>query len=106
MLLRRGERERRKALMVSNFGVFTGRFPTGDVSSMIVKGFPVNMPDPFRKRFGYGQRAARMARILYARSDVMHPFQFRFFQRRHRPYCAKPTGIRSGRPGQGLAKRI
>ena len=29
-----------------------------------------------------------------------------FFQRRHGPYCAKPTGVRSGWPGQGLATRI
>ena len=29
-----------------------------------------------------------------------------FFQRRHGSYCAKPTRIRSGWPGQGLAKHI
>ena len=44
--------------------------------------------------------------VYYARSDFPHPFQLRFFQRRHGPYYAKPTLIRSGWPGQGLAKRI
>ena len=46
------------------------------------------------------------ARILYARSDFPHPFQLRFFRRKPGSYCAKPTMIRSGRPGQGLAKHI
>ena len=32
-------------------------------------------------------------------------FRSVFFQRRHGSYCAKPTCIRSGWPGQGLAKR-
>ena len=45
-------------------------------------------------------------RILYAGSDFPHPFQLRFFQRRYGSHCAKPTRVRSGWPGQGLAKRI
>ena len=36
-------------------------------------------------------------------ASVSAPF---FFQRRHGSYCAKPTRIRSGWPGQGLAKHI
>ena len=45
-------------------------------------------------------------RILYAGSDFPHPFQLRFFQRRHGSHCAKPTRVRSGWPGQGLAKHV
>ena len=76
--------------------------------------YPVNMPDPIRKRFGYGQlwplrpacsqnlgRTVKLCRIRLPTS-VSAPF----FQRRHGSYCAKPTRIRSGWPGQGLAKRI
>ena len=33
------------------------------------------MPDPIRKRFGYGQQSARM---VYVGFDSLHPFQFRF----------------------------
>ena len=46
------------------------------------------------------------ARIVYARSDCPHPFQFCCFQRRHGSYCAKLTWIWSGWPGQGLAKHV
>ena len=45
------------------------------------------------------------ARVVYfARSDSPHPFQFRFFQRRHGLYCAKPARIRSSWPGQGASR--
>ena len=47
-----------------------------------------------------------LGRIVHAGSDFPHPFQLRFFQRRHGSYCAKLTRIRSGWPGQGLAKRV
>ena len=74
---------------------------------------PVNRPDPIRKRFGYGQFMAITAsvqpesgRIVYAGSDFSHPFQPRFFRRRYGSYCGEPTRIRSGWPGQVLAKRI
>ena len=40
--------------------------------------------------------------VYYAGSDLPHPFQLRFFQRRHGSYCAKLTRIRSGWPGQGF----
>ena len=70
---------------------------------------PVNMPDPIRKRFCYGQLLAVTAsvqpesgRIVHAGSDFPHPF----FRRRHGSYCAKLTRIRSEWSGQGLAKRI
>ena len=50
------------------------------------------------------------ARIAYASSDFPHLFQFLFFffffQRRRVSCCAKPTWIRSGWPGQCLAKCI
>ena len=45
-------------------------------------------------------------RIAYAGSDFPYPFQLRFFQRRHGSHCAKPTRIRFGWPGHGLAKHI
>ena len=41
-------------------------------------------------------------RIVYVGSDLSFPF----FQRSPGSYCAKPTRVRSGWPGQGLAKRI
>ena len=76
----------------------------------------VNMPDPIRNRFGYGQLwplrpacSQNRALIVYARSDFSHPFQiiiYLFFQRRQGSYCAEPTRIRSGWSGQGLAKQI
>ena len=45
---------------------------------------PVNMPDPIRKRFGYGQlwplrpACSQNRARRYAGSDFPHPFQFRF----------------------------
>ena len=52
----------------------------------------------------YGQRASRIGPGCIRRSDFPHPIQFRFS--REGSYCAKPTQIRSGWPGQSLAKRI
>ena len=56
---------------------------------------PVNMPDPIRKRFGYGQLwpirpvmantasvQHESGRIVYAVSDYPHPIQFRFFPKK------------------------
>ena len=67
------------------------------------------MPYPTRKRFGYGHYGQRAARIgldsichILLPASVSAPFS----QRRHGSYCEKPTRIRSGWPGQGLAKRI
>ena len=48
--------------------------------------YPVNMQDPIRKRFGYGRlwplrpACSQNRPGLYARSEFLHPFQFRFFQ--------------------------
>ena len=42
-----------------------------------------------------------MGRTVYTESDFPHPFQHRFSKE-----VAKPTWIRSGWPGQGLAKLI
>ena len=75
------------------------------------------MPDPTRKRFGYGQLwplrpacnhnlSGLYIIILLCRIRLRAPFSVPFFQRRHRSYCAKPTWIRSGWPGQCLAKPI
>ena len=65
---------------------------------------PVNMLDPIWKCFGYGPLAARIRldRICWIRFSRF--FSVLVFQRRHGPYCAKPSQIRSGWPGQGLAK--
>ena len=81
---------------------------------------PVNMLDPLRKRFGYGQlwplrpvmaitasvqpESGRIHSIYRIRlpASVSAPI----FQRRNGSYCAKPTRIRSRWPGQRLAKRI
>ena len=60
--------------------------------------FPVNTPGPIRKRIG----PDRVCRILGLPASFLVPV----LQRRHGPYCAKPTRIRSGWPGQGLATRI
>ena len=55
----------------------------------------------------YGQCAARIGLdSIYAGSDFPHPFQLRFFQRRHGSYCAKLTWVWSGWPGQDLDKHI
>ena len=46
---------------------------------MHVERIPVNMPDPFRKHFGYGQHAARIGLGgIYARSDSPRLIQFCF----------------------------
>ena len=73
----------------------------------------VNMPDRIRKCFGYGQlRPLRPARRQnrpgpYAPGPTSRiHFSSSFFRRKPGSYCAKPTRIRSGRPGQGLAKLI
>ena len=79
--------------------------------------YPVNMPDPIRKRFGWGQlwplrpacsqnRAGSYRPDRIGRIRLRAPFSVPFFQRRHGPYCAKQTRILSGWPGQGLAKLI
>ena len=68
------------------------------------KTIPVNMPDPIQKCFGYSQDRAGSYKICWIglpASDWVPPFQ-----RSSGSYCAKPTRIRSGWPGQGLAKRI
>ena len=67
----------------------------------------INMPGPIRRRFGYGQRALRIGpdricRIRFPASSLVP-----LFQRRPGSYCVKPAArIRSGRPGQVLAKCI
>ena len=63
------------------------------------------MPDPIRKRFGYGQLWPVMAvtasvqpesaRMVYARSDFPHPFQFRFSKE-------GPDHTAQNRPGSDL----
>ena len=74
--------------------------------------FSVNMPDPIRKRFGYGKLwplrpfsrqngPDRIFLVPLPASDSVP-----FFQRRPGSYCAKPTRIRYGLPGQVLAKLI
>jgi len=74
--------------------------------------FPVNMPDPIRKRFGYGQLWPLRPACSQNRAGSYMPdptsriFFSSFFQRRHGPYYTKPTRIRSEWPGQGLAKHI
>ena len=74
---------------------------------------PVNMPDPIRKCFGYGQLWPLRPACSQNRAGPYMPdptfrirFRFIFFQRRHGSYCAEPTRIRSGWSGQGLAKHI
>ena len=72
------------------------------------------MPDSIRKRFCYGQLwplrpACSQNQAGSYMPDPTSCIRFSsvfFFQRRHGSYCAKPTWIRSGWPGQGLAKRI
>ena len=62
------------------------------------------MPDPIRKRFGFGQLwPLRPACSQNRPASVLVPcFVFCFvFQRRPGSYCAKPTQIRSGWPGFG-----
>ena len=56
----------------------------------------------------YGQRTARIwpDRIYLIQLPVSDSGPCFSHQRRHGSYCAKPTRLRSARPGQGLAKRI
>ena len=70
------------------------------------KRIPVNMPDPTRKRFDYSQRVAIIGPDSICQIPLPVLFSDLFFQRRHGPYYAKPTRIRSGWPGQGLATLI
>ena len=70
---------------------------------------PVNMPDSIRKHSGYGELWPLRPACSQNRAGSCMPdptSSIRFFQRRHGPYCAKLTRIRSGWPGQGLAKLI
>ena len=72
------------------------------------------MPHPIRKRFGYGLLWPLQPVCSQNQPGSYNLCQIRlpasvsvpFFPRRHGSYCAKPTRIRSGWPGQGLAKRI
>ena len=69
--------------------------------------YPVNMPDLIQKHFGsghYGQHAARIRPESISQIQLPTSVSALFFQRRHGSYCAKPPQIRSGWPGQGLAK--
>ena len=73
----------------------------------------VDMPDPFRKRFGHGQLwplrpACRQDRAgSYSMSDPISRIQFgRFFQRWPGSYCTKPARFRCGGSGLVMAKRI
>ena len=52
----------------------------------------------------YGQRAARTGLDHICQIQLLASISVPFFQRKPRPYCAKPTLIRSGQPGQVLAK--
>ena len=54
----------------------------------------------------YGQRAARIGPDRICRIRLSGSFSVPFFRRKQGPYCAKSIRIRSGWPGQGLAKRI
>ena len=53
-----------------------------------------------------GQRAARIVPDRICRIRLPASVSVLFFQRRHGSNCAKPTRIRPGWPGQGLAKHI
>ena len=53
-----------------------------------------------------GQRAARIGPDRICQIRLPASVSVPFVQRRHGSYCAKPTRIRSGWPGQSLAKRI
>ena len=73
---------------------------------------PVNMPDPIQKHFGYDQlwplrpACSQNQAGSYMLDPTSTSFLVPFFQRRHGSYCTKLTRIRSGWPGQGLAKHI
>ena len=70
---------------------------------------PVNMSDRIRKRFGYGQLRPACSHNRagsYMPDPISRILFSSFFQRRHGLYYAKPTRIRSGWPGQGLATLI
>ena len=65
---------------------------------------PVNVPDPeaFTARV-----QPESGRVVYnARADFLDPFQFRLSTAGVDRVCTELTRIRSGWPGQGLAKRI
>ena len=66
--------------------------------------FSVNMPYPIWKHFVYGQLAARIRPDHICLIQLSASDSVPFFQRWHGSYCAKPTQIQSGWPGQGLAK--
>ena len=67
---------------------------------------PVNMPDPTRKRFGYGQlwpvrpacRQNWPGSYITCQIRIPASVSAPFFQRRHGSYRAEPTRIRSGWP--------
>ena len=54
----------------------------------------------------YGQRAVRIGPDRICRIRLPASDSVSFFQRKPGSYCAKPTRIRSGWPGQVLGKRI
>ena len=54
----------------------------------------------------YGQRAARLGPDGICLTRLPASVSVPFFQRRHGSYCAKPTRIWCGWPGQGLAKLL
>ena len=62
------------------------------------------MPCPIWKHFVYGQLAARIRPDHICLMQLPALDSVLIFQRMHRSYCAKPTLIQSGWPGQGLAK--
>ena len=71
------------------------------------------MPDLIQKHFGYSQLwplwpvcSQNQARSYYMPDPTFHIQLVLFLQRRPWSYCAKSAQIRSGRPGQVLAKHI
>ena len=82
------------------------------VSLCSVHACPVNMPDPIRKRFGYGQLwplrpACGQNRAGSYMPDLTSRIRFSYvFPKKAWIILCEPTWIRSGWPCQGLAKRI
>ena len=77
--------------------------------------FPVNMLDPIRKCFGYSQLWSLWLACSLKRARLCMPdptsrihFSSIFPEKAYikLSYCAKPTWIWSGWPGQALTKRI
>ena len=77
--------------------------------------YPVNMPDPTRKRLGYGKlwplrpvcSQNRPGSYIPDPTSCIHfSSGCCCFQRRPGSHCVKPTRIRSGWPGRRLAKHI